>query len=581
MSVKSKMKKPATDTAPHLIVSARAGTGKSTTILLGVVGLCGGDPTLIPASVAGKEVKIVPSPQQIAVWESINLSKSHAKSIHLAAFNYFIAEHLSASVKAFGLPDYVTASTMHSMGLKAVTSTYGRVEVCKPANKRVETIVERMLPQYADIWEIRRKRSGLLPLIVDLVGLCKMNLLNGTPEECYGLVAHHAMNPDQDESILSEAISLVGPVLEKCADVEHDRMIDFNDMIWIPIRNRLSVRKYDLFFGDEVQDWNRCQQALAKKAGHRLVLVGDERQAIYGFAGADSESMSRMRKELMGMYYCGTSDVDNRHIYADGKHCDYCSVRRDTLEGRGCVVLPLTVTRRCGKAIVEEARKIVPDFEAHDSNGPGNIRRAGLDEESVFCDQTTGSSTNRTTYHAICQDGDMVLCRLNAPLVSECFKFLKAGRKATIQGRDVGQGLVSTIKATKAETVTDLIHGLGKWVSDATAKEQAKKHPSEDRLIAINDRYDCIMAFVDGAQSVAEVLRKIESIFTDSKDSPGIKLSSVHKAKGLEAKRVFIIQTEKARMSHPMAKTKWQVEQEYNILYVAITRAIEELVYVS
>lgn len=38
---------------------------------------------------------------------------------------------------------------------------------------------------------------------------------------------------------------------------------------------------------------------------------------------------------------------------------------------RGCAILPLTVTRRCGKAIVKEANKIVPDFKAHESNPEG------------------------------------------------------------------------------------------------------------------------------------------------------------------------------------------------------------------
>lgn len=183
-------------------------------------------------------------------------------------------------------------------------------------------------------------------------------------------------------------------------------------------------------------------------------------------------------------------------------------------------------------------------------------------------------------YRTLVQDGDMVLCRLNAPLVSETFKFLKSGRKANIQGRDVGQGLTSTIKATKAESITDLIHGLGKWISDQTAKEQAKKHPSEDKLSSLNDRYDCLMCFIENQTTVAGVLDRISSIFTD-KEQPGIRLSSIHKAKGLEAKRVFILETDKTRKVMAMAKTKMAIEQNKNLTYVAITRAIEELIYVS
>ena len=58
----------------------------------------------------------------------------------------------------------------------------------------------------------------------------------------------------------------------------------------------------------------------------------------------------------------------------------------------------------------------------------------------------------------------------------------------------------------------------------------------------------------------------------------GILLSSVHRAKGLEADRVFII--EPGLMPHPGAKSDWQRVQEDNLKYVAITRAIRSLFWV-
>ena len=104
------------------------------------------------------------------------------------------------------------------------------------------------------------------------------------------------------------------------------------------------------------QDLNRCQQALAKKAGKRLVLCGDPMQAIYGFAGADAESMPRMARELAAA-----------PISFIGDPVPGC---------RGCTTLPLTVTRRCGKAIVREANKLVKDFEAFETNPEGKVSYA-------------------------------------------------------------------------------------------------------------------------------------------------------------------------------------------------------------
>jgi superfamily I DNA/RNA helicase len=92
---------------------------------------------------------------------------------------------------------------------------------------------------------------------------------------------------------------------------------------------------------------------------------------------------------------------------------------------------------------------------------------------------------------------------------------------------------------------------------------------------------DCLRVFAEDTTKVSEIVAKIESVFVDDANVQGIKLSSIHKAKGLEAHRVFLIEPPGATVPHPMAKTDWQKKQEWNLRYVAITRAIGELVYVK
>ena len=516
----SKLKSTPVDTAPHLIVEARAGTGKTTTLSDGL------------KRVKGVPSTLVPSPQQAAVWEQMELSKGFANSICFCAFNKSIAEELKTRV-----PQGCDAMTMHSMGLKSVTAMFGRVNV---DGKRVESIIAEILQK--DIWELRRHAQVMLAATQQLTNLCKMNLVNGSETELDDLCSHYEIDLNGSRT---QVYDLVPKVLERCKEVKRDNTIDHADMIWLPVILNLPVIRYDMLLVDEAQDLNRCQQALAKRAGKRLILCGDPKQAIYGFAGADSESMNRMYNELKG---------------------------EDKVS---CVVLPLTVTRRCGKAIVREAQKIVPDFEAFETNPEGKITYAKL---------TKGEDSYQKTVN----DGDMILCRCNAPLVSECFRFLKAGRKATIQGRDVGTGLISTInKLMKSYQgpeeigVVELISRLGAWLHSETAKENAKRNPSESKLINMQDRYDCLMCFCDGLTKVSEVTDKINAIFTDDRSGKGINLSSGHKAKGLESKRVFILQLKGASCPHPMAKSSWQRDQEYNLLYVMTTRAIEELIYVT
>ena len=528
LATKIRSKKATKSSEPsHLIVEALAGTGKTTTLIEGLKRL------------KGLETSIEPSIQQLAIWEELEKSKD-ANSICFVAFNKSIATELQERV-----PVGCSAMTMHSMGNKAVTSNLGKVRLDK---HRVQDTIADILQK--DIRELRGSDFSLVLATEKLVGLCKMNLVgffdNGyvhvEPDELDHLASYYDVELNNSAE---RVFDLVPQVLARCLDVKRDSRIDFNDMIWLPIALDLLITRYDLLLVDEVQDLNRCQQQLALRAGRRLVMVGDSYQSIYGFAGADSESMQRMKIELQ------TGD-------------------------QGCKVLPLTVTRRCGKAIVEEAKKIVPQFEAHESNPPGYILY------KTFKDTKPNTvEQDSTNYMSWVTSGDMILCRVTAPLVSQCFKFLKQKRRAEIIGRDIGQGLINLIKKMNCNSVVELVGKLSDWSHKEVAKERAKRFPNESRIIAIQDKHDCLVCFTEGVETVQEVLEKIESVFTDSRDSDAIRLSTIHKAKGLESDRVFFLMPEGGKCPHPMAKSAWQVEQERHLLYVGITRARKELVYVS
>lgn len=537
------------DDSPHLIVEARAGTGKTTTLVEGLRRIKG-CPT--PG--------FVPSPQQAAVFAAMEMSRGKINTICFVAFNKSIADELKTRV-----PAGCDAMTMHSMGFRAVRKAFPRVD----AGDRGKWLVADLIAEVAgrDIRELRRDPRWVVAVKAteELVGLCKMNLIDDTHptqtqaglEVGYKDVIGDLWWADQLDKLASHynvdlngsrdrVFDIVPKVLERCKDVAQNGRIDYNDMIWLPVVLGLPLQRYDLLLVDERQDLNKCQMQLALRAGKRIVAVGDEKQSIYGFAGADANACANFTEML------------KRH------------------DGREVVQLPLTVTRRCGKAIVEEARKIVPDFEAHESNGSGKI------SSDFFEAQQVNTSAHRS-YRDEIKDGDFVLCRVNAPLVSECFRFLKAGRKANIQGRDVGKGLTSTVeKLAKGEaiSVVELIRRLGEWLAHEQAKENAKREPSENRMTALQDRHDCLLCFCDGAAASTDVIAKINAVFTDDKKSPGIKLSSIHKAKGLEARRVFILQPKGIGPRTDKMKP-WELEQESNLRYVAITRAIEELIFVS
>jgi len=92
--------------------------------------------------------------------------------------------------------------------------------------------------------------------------------------------------------------------------------------------------------------------------------------------------------------------------------------------------------------------------------------------------------------------------------------------------------------------------------------------------VDLEDKVSTLLFIARMCTDLMDLRAKIKAIFTD--EIEGIVLSTVHKAKGLEANRVFIIRPD--LMPLPNARG-WQAAQEKNLEYVSITRAKYELVY--
>lgn len=361
--------------------------------------------------------------------------------------------------------------------------------------------------------------SGHVGRVKRLVELAKLNLLS-TPASLY-------------EQALKHDIEIMANEVEHAIQVKNitdarTRTHDFNDMIYYPVRHNLPCKKYDWVFVDEAQDLSACSQALIKRAikpGGRLVAVGDPHQCIYGFAGADVESFKSI---------------------SSAPHT---------------TVLPLSLTYRCAKAIVAHAQHLVPHIEALPDAVEGLVRYDGKIAELT--------------------NADMVLSRTNRPLITLCIRCLSQGQKAYVKGKDIGVNLANMLKATKRTQLTAATRELAERRKQMIRKAIAHGTPREDAENSLHVRlYDekigAIEALSEGLKTVQQVINRITAIFADERE--GVCLSSVHKAKGLEADRVFII--EPATMPAPWVRKDWEIEQENNIHYVAITRARRELVYV-
>jgi superfamily I DNA/RNA helicase len=505
---------PLADAAPHVEVQALAGTGKTTTLIAGL------------ADLRGRSLSITPSEQQRAVWDALKLGKSD--SVRISAFSTKITDALKERCQQTGLDRLgVDARGIHSLGLAAVTKAFGRQEANNWAT--LDRVCDHNKVEARSVRKDDPRLWNAINAAAELVSLCKQTMTSPDEEGLDALTSHYGIDLNGSRELV---YGMVGPVLG--ASKTPNGRIAFDDMIWLPLMHDLPIFKVDVQVIDESQDLNRMQQQLMLRAGHRIVYVGDVNQSIMGFAGADVMSMQRLREDL-------------------------------SATPAGLRLLPLTVTRRCARAIVREAARYVPGFTAHESNPEGLVGEAEIDRNHPDC------------YQAKARDGDFVLCRTNAPLVSHCFRFLKEGRRANILGRKIGEGLISLIDKSKQSEVPGLIGWLGDWLAREQANEQAKRFPSEDRMAGLADKHDCLVAFSEGLRTADEVKAKVNAIFSDAK-SKGITLSSIHKSKGLEAERVFWLQPKGGPRRDRMQD--WELQQEDNLRYVAITRAIRELWHV-
>ena len=259
------------------------------------------------------------------------------------------------------------------------------------------------------------------------------------------------------------------------------------------------------------------------------MAVGDPRQAIYGFAGADVESFTLLTK------------------------------LPDTVE------LPLSVCYRCDMDIIKRAQTEVPQIEW----------REGADVGIV----------NDSAKVADIQDGDMVLCRLSAPLVALCIKYIGEGVKAYIKGRDIGVNLINMLKKTNRVRIKDALKIMYRELVRVQAEivkttgltaEEAVQHTS---YVLYADKIKAIEVISEGLTKVEDVCDRINAIFSDE-SKQGICLSTVHKSKGLESDRVFILCPDKFLLKRAM-QIDWMAEQEHNLIYVAYTRAKHYLGFVT
>ena len=451
----------------------------------------------------------------------LHASNPNAKILFLA-FNKSIANELSERIG-----NIATCSTLHAHGFSLLRKAYGnlKLDTYKWLNWLDENllVISNSLTPDSESKELSRFKYACR----DLFDLCRINLVESNDNDTIESIANH-----HNITCLGDEQEVVAKMLSNAYDISKG-IIDYVDMLVLPIKKCASLfasNAYDYVFIDECQDLSKAQRELmlasVKKGGH-FCAVGDPKQAINGFAGASCDSFSLL------------ASIDN------------------TIE------LPLSVNYRCGYKILELAKEIVPNIEPHD----GAI---------------SGSVSYTRTFDDL-QSGDMIVCRKSAICVRLALKMIANGISAKVKGVDISKSLLSLVEKQRTNDMTKLITKINKELETQLEKQVAKCGGNVDKAkhslgyLGFEEKVNCILALCDYCSSVEELKNALENLFSDYKDNNSVMLSTIHKSKGLESDRVWIILPDKLPLKWK-DQQDWELEQEYNLKYVAITRAKKELI---
>ena len=318
---------------------------------------------LIVEAVAG-------SGKTFTIKEAAQLIPEGAKACFLA-FNKKIATELAAKV-----PDHVECKTLNALGFAVLRYRLRDQWSLKVEGGKTGNLIRRILPEeagdvFAELCNIiaKAKAHGLIPN--------GMKVPSGTyaadDERWLELMDRYDIDPNGCG--LATFLMWANQLLT--AGLEDLNEIDFDDMLYVPVALDLHAWGYDVIIIDEAQDVSHVQRTLLRKFRKRntmFIAVGDSRQAIYGFRGADSQSMANIQRVFKAEE------------------------------------LPLSICYRCPRKVVEIAKQFVPQIEASETAEEGEI----LHPTNWAVDSFS--------------DSDMVVCRNTAPLIELAFKCIAEGQ---------------------------------------------------------------------------------------------------------------------------------------------------------
>lgn len=409
------------------------------------------------------------------------------------------------------------------------------------------------------------KRVFLKDNYVNLYNLCRLTLTDmSSNKDVSRLIDDHVLFLYYgDEGYSAPDISEITSTL-KILDTksrqqfETQGVIDFTDMLWITF-NKLKYDNWEVpywalytnIYCDEVQDFSNIQLnflKFIKRTKGRYVFIGDFHQAIYNFAGANAQAFNQIPK-----------------MFAPVETFD------------------LPICYRCAKSHLSRV------------NREYGIPILPCDDAPLGFVKTIDK--NKISEYA--KAGDMVISRKNKWIAEVVLDLARNGTPIFIEDKEMVGAIKRQILSSKCTSVGALKKFLQKVISnynkklfEIVSKNVREGGHEEERLEAVaetNSKIDntsFLLEILEGylenhasSDSVSKFSNFIDKLLNTTPSPNCVRLCSIHKAKGLEATNVFVLN--EAKINYDFRNSKEQNIQEKNLSYIATTRAKEGLYLVK
>ena len=468
------------------------------------------------------------------------------------------AGEMRSRLAKLGVRDQVVAGTFHAIAYAQLRRRWADTGVRPPGLlERKASLLVGLLPASAR----RRQGRGDAVSPGDVATEIEWAKARGVGP---GHFAEHAEAHRRRPPLPPAVIGDIYAAYEK--EKRRRGMVDFDDLLLLSRAALDSDTEFAAaqrwrfrhLFVDEFQDVNPVQYALLEAwvgSGTDLCVVGDTNQAIYGWNGADAQYLDGFSERFptAGIVRLRDNYRSTPQVLAVANAVLGSGLRRSP---------PLRPT--CDDGPVPTVRSYGTDTE-----------EAKLVARAIRGDHGPGRRWSRAA----------VLARTHAQLVlfEEALRALDVPCRVRGGGRFLDQPEVRAAIAnlqrlaapTMAHALADLREAIDESPDDASAPGTQERKGHLEALLRLAQEY--LELDRDGSVEgfLSWLTATVRADDTDTGDA--VDLVTFHAAKGLEWPVVFVVGLERGLVPIAHADTPAAVAEERRLVYVAVTRAREEL----